>query len=139
MGALWTLGLHKMWFEEPDTVRLVTVGAYDMKLLEESNALVRELQQRYPTLYLIVDSRQGTGMTAEVRKALGENPDLMPYVGSVMFGGSFAMRTMVNMVIRAQELTEGKGSSAFAMVASEEEAKVWVAEQREASRAKMAS
>lgn len=136
MGAVWTLGPHKMWFEEPDTVRLVTVGAYDMKLMEESNALVRELKQRYPTLYLISDTRQGTGMTAEVRKALGENPDLMPYVGSVMFGSSFAMRTMVNMMIRAQELMGIKGSIAFAMVATEEEAKAWVVEQREAARAK---
>jgi hypothetical protein len=128
-----------MWFEEPDTVRLVTVGMYDMKLLEESNALVRELQQRYPTLYLISDSRQGTGMTADVRKTLGENPDLLPYAGSVMFGSSFAMRTMVNMMTRAQELLGRKRNIAFAMVATEEEAKAWVAEQREAARTRKAS
>jgi hypothetical protein len=139
MGAVWTLGPHKMWFEEPDTVRLVTVGVYDMKLLEESNALVRELKNRFPTLYLISDSRQGTGMSADVRKALGENPDLMPYAGSVMFGTSFAMRTMVNMMIRAQELLGVKGGIPFAMVATEEEAKAWVAAQREAARAKQAS
>ena len=128
MGSVWTLGPHKMWFEEPDTVRLVTVGMYDMKLLEESNALVRELKQRYPTLYLISDSRQGTGMSADVRKVLGENPDLLPYAGSVMFGSSFAMRTMVNMMTRAQELLGRKRNIAFAMVATEEEAKAWVAE-----------
>ena len=139
MGAIWTLGPHKMWFEEPDTVRLVTVGVYDMKLMEESNALVRELKQRYPTLYLITDSRQGTGMSADVRKALGSNPDLMPYAGSVMYGSSFAMRTMVNMMIRAGELMGVKGTTAFAMVATEEEAKAWVAAQREADRAKKAS
>ncbi|MFP2911881.1 STAS/SEC14 domain-containing protein [Pyxidicoccus sp. 3LFB2] len=139
MGAVWTLGPHKMWFEEPDTVRLVTVGVYDMKLMEESNALVRELKQRYPTLYLITDSRQGTGMTADVRKALGENPDLMPYAGSVMYGSSFAMRTMVNMMIRAGELMGVKGTTAFAMVATEEDAKAWVAKQREIDRAKKAS
>jgi hypothetical protein len=121
-----------MWFEEPDTVRLVTVGAYDLKLMEESNAIARELKKHHPTLFLITDSRQGTGMTADVRKALGENPDLMPYAGSVMYGSSFAMRTMVNMMIRAAELLGRKGSGAFAMVATEEEAKAWVAAQREA-------
>lgn len=139
MGAVWTLGPHKMWFEEPDTVRLVTVGMYDMKLLEESNALVRELKQRYPTLYLISDSRQGTGMTPDVRKALGENPDLMPYAASAMFGSSFAMRTMINMMMRAQQLLGVKGAIPFTMVATEEEAKAWVAQQREAARAKKAS
>ncbi|MFP2931322.1 STAS/SEC14 domain-containing protein [Pyxidicoccus sp. 3LG] len=136
MEAMWTLGPHKMWFEEPDTVRMVTVGPYDMKLMEESTALVRELKKRYPTVYLITDARQGTGMTAEVRKALGENPDLLPYAGSVMYGSSFAMRTMVNMMIRAQEILGRKGGTAFAMVATEEDAKAWVAKQREADRAK---
>ncbi|WP_240360497.1 STAS/SEC14 domain-containing protein [Pyxidicoccus caerfyrddinensis] len=136
MGAVWTLGPHKMWFEEPDTVRLVTVGIYDMKLLEESNALVRELKKNHPTLYLISDSRQGTGMSADVRKLLGENQDLMPYAASVMFGSSFAMRTMVNMMIRAGELMGKKGGIPFAMVGTEEEAKAWVAEQREAAKSK---
>lgn len=133
MGAVWTLGPHKMWFEEPDTVRMVTVGAYDMKLLEESNALVRELQKNHPTLYLITDSRQGTGMTPDVRKLLGEKPDLMPYAGSVMYGSSFAMRTMVNMMMRAQQLLGVTADIKFAMVATEEEAKAWVAEQRAAA------
>jgi hypothetical protein len=138
MGAIWTLGPHKLWFEEPDTMRMVVVGPYDMKLMEESNALARELKQRYPTLYLITDSRQGTGMTAEVRKALGENPGLMPYAATVMYGVSFAMRTMVNMMTRAQELMGVTADIKFSMVATEEEAKAFIAAQREA-RAKKAS
>ncbi|MCP3141082.1 STAS/SEC14 domain-containing protein [Pyxidicoccus xibeiensis] len=136
MQTMWTLGPHKMWFEEPDTVRMVTVGPYDMKLLEESVALTRELQKRYPRLYIITDARQGTGMTADVRKLLGENPDYLPYVGSAMYGSSFAMRTMINMMIRAQQLLGRTGTTAFAMVATEEDAKAWVAKQREADRAK---
>ncbi|QSQ27706.1 STAS/SEC14 domain-containing protein [Pyxidicoccus parkwayensis] len=130
MGAIWTLGPHKMWFEEPDTLRLVTVGVYDMKLLEESNAIANELKKLHPTLYLISDSRQGTGMSADVRKLLGEKPEMMPYAGSVMFGSSFAMRTMVNMMIRAGELMGRKADTEFAMVATEEDAKAWVAERR---------
>ena len=138
MGAVWTLGPHKMWFEEPDTVRLVTVGVYDMKLLEESRALVLELHKTYPTLYQIVDSRQGTGMTADVRKLMGEKTDLFPFKGSVMWGTGFAMRTMVNMMIRAGELLGRKGDLEFTMVATEAEAEAWVARLRE-KRAKKAS
>ena len=132
MGAVWTLGPHKMWFEEPDTLRMITVGPYDMKLLEESNAIAHELKKHNPRLFLITDSSQGTGMTADVRKLLGEKPDLMPYAASVMYGSSFAMRTMVNMMIRAQQLLGRTGSTAFTMVATEEEAKAWIAAQREA-------
>ncbi|MBZ4415645.1 STAS/SEC14 domain-containing protein [Myxococcus sp. RHST-1-4] len=110
-----------------------------MKLLEESNALAQELKKTHPTLYLISDTRQGTGMAPDVRKLLGENPDLMPYAGSVLFGSSFAMRTMVNMMVRAGELLGRTAKHKFAMVATEEEAKAWVAEQREAARGQKAS
>ena len=78
-------------------------------------------------------------MTPAVRKLLGEKPDLMPYAASVMYGSSFAMRTMVNMMIRAQELLGVTGKTRFTMVATEEDAKAWIAQQREADRAKKTS
>ncbi|MFP2931323.1 STAS/SEC14 domain-containing protein [Pyxidicoccus sp. 3LG] len=125
-----------LWFEEPDTVRLALVGVYDAKLLEESRALVLELQKRYPTLYLIMDARQGAGMSADVRKLLSSDENYMPYAASVMYGTGFAMRTMINMMVRAGSLLGRTSSRPFAMVGTEEEARAWVAEQREADRLK---
>ncbi|MCP3141083.1 STAS/SEC14 domain-containing protein [Pyxidicoccus xibeiensis] len=136
MGAVWTLGPHMMWFEEPDTVRVTLSGVYDMKLLEESRALVLELQKRHPTLYLIMDARNGAGMAADVRKQLSTSEDYMPYAASAMFGTGFAMRTMINMMVRAGSLLGRSSSRPFVMVGTEEEAKAWVAKVREADRLK---
>jgi hypothetical protein len=77
-------------------------------------------------------------MAADVRKMMGEKPDLFPFKGSVMWGTGFAMRTMVNMMVRAGELLGRKGDLEFTMVATEEEAVAWVAALRE-KRAKKAS
>ncbi|QSQ27707.1 hypothetical protein JY651_23600 [Pyxidicoccus parkwayensis] len=140
MSVIWTLGPHKMWFEEPDTVRLATVGVYDQKLMEESNALAFELKKTHPTLYLISDMSRSTGMSAEARKLLVDKPELLPYSGTVTYGLNFAVRTMVNMMVRAGELLgRNTTSHAFAVVADEAGAKAWVLQQREAARAKPAS
>ncbi|NMO16291.1 hypothetical protein HPC49_27055 [Pyxidicoccus fallax] len=135
MGNVWTLGPHKVWFEEPDTVWLATDGVYDMKLLQEMRVLVLELKKTHPVLHHIVDARKGSGMSPDVRKLMGEHPDTLPFDSSVMYGSSFAMRTMVNMMSRAQELLGRKATIKFTMVATEEEARSWTAEQREAARA----
>ncbi|MBZ4415646.1 STAS/SEC14 domain-containing protein [Myxococcus sp. RHSTA-1-4] len=139
MGAMWTMGLSKLWFEEPDTVRLVTVGAFDMKLMTEVNAVAEELRVHHPAIYLVSDMRQSSGLTPEVRKAIGESPDANPFAGMVIFGASFAVRTMANMMTRAAALLGRQGTKPFAMVDTEEEAKAWVAAQRDAARVKQAS
>lgn len=133
MGAAWTLGPHRVSFEAPDLVRLVIVGPLDMKLLRDVDALAHELQERYPVLYLVLDARQCTGFTAEVRKHVGEDPKGTPFAGVVMFGASFAMRTLATSMNHAAQLLRHGGHKPFALVESEAEAKTWVAGQREAA------
>ncbi|MFP2931321.1 STAS/SEC14 domain-containing protein [Pyxidicoccus sp. 3LG] len=122
-----TFGPHKAWFEAPDTLRVVVVGDFDVKLKDEVDALARELQALHPALYLVSDMRQSTGFTPEVRRSVGENPDQSPFAGMVIFGASFAVRTMANMMARASTLLGRPGTRPFIMVDTEDEARAWVA------------
>ncbi|NMO16290.1 STAS/SEC14 domain-containing protein [Pyxidicoccus fallax] len=128
MGVMWTLGRSKLWFEGPDTLRLAVVGVFDLALVEASRAVTAELLARQPTLYLIADLRQSSGLSPELRKALAAHPDESPYTGIVLFGASLPVRTAGGTRSHA---TVARGTLSFALVETEEEAKAWVAALRE--------
>ncbi|NTX53773.1 STAS/SEC14 domain-containing protein [Myxococcus sp. CA051A] len=130
MVRMWTFGDNKVWLESPDIIRLVNVGVFDLKLLHELNQVALELSATHPRLYLISDVRRGTSISADARKTLSENPEAMPFVGTVLFGASFALRTMANMMGRASALLGRTQGAPFGMVETEEEARGWVAAQR---------
>jgi hypothetical protein len=127
MGAAWTLGPHRVSFEGPDLVRLVTAGPFDRKLLEDLEALVAELQARYPVLYLISDVRQCTGMTREVRASLAGDVERSRFAGIAIVGASFALRALTaTLPLGPPERRP------FILVETDAEAKSWVAAWRDA-------
>jgi hypothetical protein len=132
----WKFGASKLWFEEPDVVRMEVHGETTLKLMREMSVLVNEFKATRPRIYLIADVRQNTGIAPDARKGMSEDASLMPYTATVMFGGSFAMRTMTNMLSRAMKLLGTGPDSPYIFVDTEDEAKAWVAQQRAADAAK---
>ncbi|MDC0712073.1 STAS/SEC14 domain-containing protein [Stigmatella sp. ncwal1] len=135
MGPEWSFGPHTLSLEEPGIVRLVPRGHLQLKEIREMILPVQEFKKRHDTLYLLVDAQQGTGFTAEARRALNDDRSLVPYVGVVFFGASFAMRAIANMMSRAGTLMGRPPVYPTVFTATEEEARAWIAAQR-AARAK---
>ncbi|MFY2561546.1 STAS/SEC14 domain-containing protein [Corallococcus terminator] len=139
MVRMWTFGDSKMWFESPDIVRLVHVGVFDLKLIQALCGVGRELMVVQSRLYLFCDARRGSSISPEARKALSETPEVMPYEGIVIFGASFALRTMASMLGRPSGLLGRSQGASFGMVDTEEEARSWVAARRSVLEAARAS
>ncbi|NVJ26466.1 STAS/SEC14 domain-containing protein [Myxococcus sp. AM011] len=139
MVRMWTFGDSKMWFESPDFVRLVQVGVFDLKLIQALCGVGRELMVAQPRLYLLCDARRGSSISLEARKALSETPEVMPYAGIVIFGASFALRTMASMMGTPSGLLGRTQGASFGMVDTEEEARSWVAARRSVPGAVQAS
>ena len=124
-------GPHTLSFEEPDIVRLVPQGQIQLREVREMILWVREFQRSREALYLLVDAHKGTGFSAESRRALNEDRSLVPYTGVAFFGTSFTLRTIANMMGRANELM-GRASIPTVFTATEAEARTWLAAQRAA-------
>ncbi|SEU22161.1 STAS/SEC14 domain-containing protein [Stigmatella erecta] len=124
-------GPHTMSFEEPDIVRLTPQGHIQLREVWEMIRWVREFQRGREALYLLVDACQGTGFSAESRRALNEDRSLVPYNGVAFFGTSFTLRTIANMMARANALM-GNPSPPTVFTATEEEARAWIGAQRAA-------
>ncbi|MCP3141081.1 SpoIIAA family protein [Pyxidicoccus xibeiensis] len=120
-----TLGPHKVWLEAPGTLRVVVVGAFDVKLLRELEDLARELQAQHPTLHLVADMRQSTGITPELRQTFAEHPDPAPFASRFIFGASFAVRSIASVMAQGGR----PGTRPLITVDTEDEAKDWVAAQ----------
>jgi hypothetical protein len=132
----WSFGQSKLSFEEPDVVRMALHGETTLKLMREMIVLVHEFRATRPRIYLIADMRQNTSIAPDARKGMSEDASLMPYAATAMFGGSFAVRTMTNMLSRAMKLLGTGPDSPYVFVDTEDEAKAWVARQRAADAAK---
>ncbi|GEN09721.1 hypothetical protein SAMN05443572_109372 [Myxococcus fulvus] len=130
MVRMWTFGDSKVWLESPDIVRLVNVGPFDVKLIHDLAGVAAELRETHPTLYLINDSRRTSSITSEARRILSETPEVMPFAGTVIFGASFSLRTMANMMGRASMLLGRTRGAPFGMVDTEDQARAWVADLR---------
>jgi hypothetical protein len=132
MEREWRFGPHTLSFEEPDLVRLVTRGQLHLRELREMILRVREFKQGREALYLLVDGHQGTGFSPEARQAMHEDRSLVPYDGVALFGASFAIRAISNMMTRANELLGKPNTFQMIFTATEDEARAWLAAQRAA-------
>ncbi|MBJ6760519.1 STAS/SEC14 domain-containing protein [Myxococcaceae bacterium JPH2] len=91
---------------------------------------VRAFHEGKPAIYLLADVRQGTGFSAETRKAVSDDPSLTPYAATVFFGASFAMKTIANMMMRAMALLGRAASGEMMFLDSEEAGRAWLADHR---------
>ncbi|MDC0713743.1 STAS/SEC14 domain-containing protein [Stigmatella sp. ncwal1] len=125
----WRFGPHTLSFEEPDLVRVTFHGQMDVKEQQEMYAFVEEIRARQKDLYLLGDLRLGTGFSPRARRSMGENADPVQYRAMAFFGASFTVRTIFNMLGRAQFLM-GRKTASMAFTETEQEARQWLAQQR---------
>ncbi|ADO69748.1 STAS/SEC14 domain-containing protein [Stigmatella aurantiaca] len=125
----WRFGAHTLSFEEPDLVKVTFRGQMDIQEQQASYACVEEIRARQETLYLLGDLRLSTGFSPQARRSMGENPHPVQYKAMAFFGASFTMRTIFNMLGRAQ-LLMGRKTASTAFTDTEQEAREWLAQQR---------
>ncbi|HVJ92619.1 MAG TPA: hypothetical protein VM580_22615 [Labilithrix sp.] len=133
------IGEHEMWFE-PDAgiLHLVTCGMLNgeeaTKLSELVVAFRSDLDPQEPT-FILVDNRKSTGITKDGRLAMAESSNSLtaPSVTAV-FGGSFALRALVNLIFKGIALTSDKTLLHYA--ADEAAARAWLSERQRSYRAR---
>ncbi len=114
-----------------DIVVVQPVGATTTEDLVFIFQAYAEVRREYGILLALYDSRFGKGMTPEARKELfaaTAEPDKTADATAV-FGASFAIRALVNMLERASAILHRKRLGA-AMFATESEAREYLDQQR---------
>lgn len=138
MPQEWKLDSMVVRFEEPDILVSRGEGESDANAIRTFNRLAEELARKHGRLYLIADMSKSAAMGPEARKAAGEfTAGASPFQAMVIFGASFAMRTVVNMMMRAAHLL-GRTESTLYFVANEADARAWIDAQRAKAAAKPA-
>jgi hypothetical protein len=117
----WQFGSHSMWVAAPDVLRLDLDGEVNCEqlqnILDTQEAWGRDLARWFS----IVNMSQFGKSTAESRAYMAKRTP-NPRVTSIAFGASFAMRTVVEMMMRARRLLYREVNEKFFMVATEAEA-----------------
>jgi hypothetical protein len=115
--------------ELPDIVFVRTKGIVDKQdMLDMTDVLERGVRG-WPQVFLLVDQSAQEGMTAEARKVAPDMGDWIPYRGTVMFGGGFAVRTLGQMLMKLINLGR-KSENPTTFVKEESEARAWLAQRR---------
>ena len=127
------VGKHEIWFDSSaGIVYEVFDGLLNADEMERLlGATTKWLEEGTPAFYLM-DNRNLTGLTTDGRKAvalLGETLDRDTYCA--IFGASFAVRTVLNMVFSARELTSRRPFKVvIRFVADASEARAWLVERK---------
>ena len=87
--------------------------------------------------YVIADNTRAGGMTSEARKLLAARAGMHEEAYVVLFGASFVVRVMMNLLMKAQSLTSPKLQANA--VATEAEALAWLNDRKQAFQARMPS
>ena len=128
------IGNHTVSFEhESGLIHLAHVGTMDgqeMTAIADEFASYRQRFFRGEPPYIVVDNRKATGFTNDARHALSRHELARDEVCAALWGASFAIRTVINLVFKALALATSSKSVAMA-VATEAEARAWLTEQRE--------
>jgi len=140
MGQKKVIGAHELIFEDETGIIVFvqngTLGGPEALDLVDSIAEHAD-RTSAKAVFLMTDYRKSDGMTTEAREAMstrwGKARDVHTY--SALFGASFALRTIVNLVTRAAKMLSG-GKLTSTAVATETEARAWLAEQQALFRAR---
>ncbi|ADO69747.1 STAS/SEC14 domain-containing protein [Stigmatella aurantiaca] len=130
METEWSFGPHSLSFEAPDTAKFVLRGPLEHAEMLAIRAQLEELRNRQGPLYLLGDVRQSTGYSLESRQAIGAEKERVPYTAVAFFGASFTMKTVSNMILRANSILGRSTGTQAVFMDTEEEARAWLAAQR---------
>jgi hypothetical protein len=124
------LGRHLLRIDG-DSVYMIGRGLVtrdDMRMLLEHFARIK---QEYGRLFILYDARQCPGVDAEARKLAADQPTSKDEADlQVCFGMSFAIRVVLNMIVRAQKILRNR-TVRFFMLENEKEALQFFESERE--------
>jgi hypothetical protein len=105
-------------------------GEYTLEATKYVQASAASVSAEYGYNLQLIDVRKAGAITPEARRWLFSNHDASKLLGScAVFGASFAIRTLAQMVIRALH-TIAKGPLAIRFFDDEGEARVWLDQER---------
>lgn len=117
----WQFGAHSLREVAPDTLHLELVGLVEgdelQQIVETENAWGLDK----PQWFIIGDLSRLGGSTPASRAYMAEIPP-NPHSISIVYGTSFAMRILVDMMMRARRLLSRAEPDAFVIVATEADA-----------------
>lgn len=122
-------GRHFIAFEPPSTIHVVTRGEFseeDIRLCMDF-LRPRVVGMRYVLLMVGVMAFEMT--SAMARRSATESAADIPYRGTVMYGASLRARILSKMISLAVRLMTGRDNPVH-FVATESEARAWVAARR---------
>lgn len=117
--------------EAPDLVVMRMSGSLEPDAVHACMKEIRRLTEGWPYVLQMVFLDGSGGMSPEARKVAAEVADGIPYAGSAMVGGSFALRVVGKMLVQVISLTR-KLDNPTRFFKSEAEAREWLAERRHA-------
>ncbi|HVJ92558.1 MAG TPA: hypothetical protein VM580_22305 [Labilithrix sp.] len=131
-----SIGPHEISYEADTGFIVFSMhGALEARHAQELRKITLEYETGYfpgKPGFTLVDCRKATGVTGEARKVLAEQGKEEPYESYLaLYGGSFAFRAVINLVLKAVRLA-GSAKLVAAAIGSEEEARTWLREQKRA-------
>lgn len=120
-GRRWQFGAHALWEAAPDTLRLDLVGVVEGDELRGIVEMEHAWARGKPQWFAIADLSRLGGSTPSSRAYMAEIPP-NPHSVSIVYGTSFGIRILVDMMMRARRLLKPSEPDAFAIVATETEA-----------------
>lgn len=122
-----------MWLEPPDVVWFQPRGAVTVGDLEAINRYYEQHIRDWPVVFMLVDSRLNGGMSAEARKAAATLFHWVPFRGSAIIGGAFAMRTVGQLLMKViTALSSRTKDNPTVFLDTDAEARAWLEERRRA-------
>ena len=126
---------HEYWCdEETGFYHLAFVGVLDAPEIIELNLVFRKWQEDVgkgePT-FVLVDNRRSDGISGDGRKAMAKNSVQDADVYCSIYGASFAVRVVLNLVFKAMSLSENN-RTIVRYASSESDAREWLTEHRRA-------
>lgn len=118
-----------VWLEAPDIICIRGHGEISADDMTEVAAFYDKHIRSWPRAFVLADQREQTGMSAEARKASAKLFDWVPFRGTVFYGGSFAMRTVGQMIMTITNALR-QLDNPVKFVKTEDEARAWIEARR---------
>ena len=134
-----TFGQHELWYEkETGLVCIVHIGTMNGIDAQPLCDRVAEYAEEYGMpIFSLVDNRRATGFTNEARKIMVEAAPMREMIVA-LYGASFVIQTLLNMLFRASRAAK-LSKSIVTACNSESEARAWLAEQQRIRGVRVAS
>lgn len=126
-------GPHELQIEDPDLVTLRWRGVIGPTDLLRAFEQLHQHCGAWPHVLVVNDMSQLESIPPETRRVVPEATGWMPMRGVVMYGGSFAVRTLATLLLKVVNLVRG-GENPSHFVTTEDDARAWIEQRRVALR-----